>query len=1037
MAERRRRRRLSEEESGEEVSEDSKEVKTRDCPSECVSEDEHSDEVEVSDYESVGDGKKSTEAENGEKEEDEEGDDEDDEEEDDDEDESEEDSEEESEEDSEEESSEVESEGEYIEDGIDEERQSGDGEEQPIDDKDKELDDDEDRRNPAYVPRRGAFYEHDTRITEDAEKEQIRLIPKKKLWKDEGKWQHDRFREDQQAPKSREELMVIYGYDILASDQPPAAPPRMNKPQIRKSQQRQQLHDFIDSKWSGQRNSPDVQRKNYRNKRGSRGGTRGRLGDYEENRRDYLENNGQGEYVDNKREYREIRHEVTDNHWDQPETRRTCIDNRGDSEEIPKQNFVEKKLEDTETKQEVTEKWQPSEDSKQEIIEKPKEEECHLKKESGNDRKETVEIKKEPVEIKRDYGDNRRDYSDNRRDYSDNRRDCSDNRRDYGDNRRDHIDNRRNHGDNRRDHGDNRRDHGDSRRDHGDNRRDHGDNRRDYGDNRRDYGDNRRDYGDNRRDYGDNRRDYGDNRRDYCDNRRDYGDSRRNYGNNHRETVDNRRDFSDNRRDYGDRSYNGETKPNHSYRTNARAGPQRQFSNPSYRNDNGDNPKLDSENSTTYGFRKSPENNNNFKTHENRVYKTNYENGHRNIVDNRAYRNTESNNYCHRNNYENKKRTPDRNFSHEEVHDSIPKQKGAVLNNVEFSGSVVTANNSMEKKSYSKDRRIKGITRTRVPAAPLPENMEDPERNSFNLEAIPADNKSDLGGNASKTENVSRPKRYSTQRQRNVPEVNYPEQIPVEGTTYYSPNFTQGPPHIFHPEQGPPTHQDGAAFQPTMLQAPTPIPYTLPAPRMFGPAPVPVSIPTAPPAMLPPQYIGAGMIYGAPPHGPYQVPVMPGYQSPPPSTHSQTSALSEMFRGGTTYYSTDLQQPSPSRSPVRRHKSAIPIIDPQDVKIQKSQSANSSTPGETTTSAAESNSSEAPEAPSNFAAESNGSHSKDLIVNSSSTSDSTCTSTTVASGGKSIEETNSTPLNTAHKQVELAETCTNEQTTQPILEAAA
>lgn len=47
--------------------------------------------------------------------------------------------------------------------------------EQPGEEKDKELDDDEDRRNPAYVPRRGAFYEHDTRITEDAEKEQQRL----------------------------------------------------------------------------------------------------------------------------------------------------------------------------------------------------------------------------------------------------------------------------------------------------------------------------------------------------------------------------------------------------------------------------------------------------------------------------------------------------------------------------------------------------------------------------------------------------------------------------------------------------------------------------------------------------------------------------------------------------------------------------------------------------------------------------------------------------------------------------------------------
>lgn len=34
---------------------------------------------------------------------------------------------------------------------------------------DKEhVDDDEDKKNPAYVPRKGAFYEHDTRTGEEA-----------------------------------------------------------------------------------------------------------------------------------------------------------------------------------------------------------------------------------------------------------------------------------------------------------------------------------------------------------------------------------------------------------------------------------------------------------------------------------------------------------------------------------------------------------------------------------------------------------------------------------------------------------------------------------------------------------------------------------------------------------------------------------------------------------------------------------------------------------------------------------------------------
>ena len=46
---------------------------------------------------------------------------------------------------------------------------------------------------------------------------------KKKLWKDEGKWMHDRYREDEQNPKSRDELTTLYGYDIRNEDGPPRA----------------------------------------------------------------------------------------------------------------------------------------------------------------------------------------------------------------------------------------------------------------------------------------------------------------------------------------------------------------------------------------------------------------------------------------------------------------------------------------------------------------------------------------------------------------------------------------------------------------------------------------------------------------------------------------------------------------------------------------------------------------------------------------------------------------------------------------------
>ncbi|XP_024117990.1 protein CASC3 [Oryzias melastigma] len=99
------------------------------------------------------------------------------------------------------------------------ERQSGDGQESTDQPETKaagkpgqQLDDDEDRKNPAYIPRKGLFFEHDVRGP--AQEEERPKGRNRKLWKDEGRWEHDRFREEEQAPKSREELIAIYGYDI-------------------------------------------------------------------------------------------------------------------------------------------------------------------------------------------------------------------------------------------------------------------------------------------------------------------------------------------------------------------------------------------------------------------------------------------------------------------------------------------------------------------------------------------------------------------------------------------------------------------------------------------------------------------------------------------------------------------------------------------------------------------------------------------------------------------------------------------------------
>ncbi|XP_051572658.1 protein CASC3-like isoform X2 [Myxocyprinus asiaticus] len=99
------------------------------------------------------------------------------------------------------------------------ERQSGDGQESTEDPENKsaskggqKLDDDEDRKNPAYIPRKGLFFEHDVRG--QAQEEERPKGRHRKLWKDEGRWEHDKFREEEQAPKSREELISFYGYDI-------------------------------------------------------------------------------------------------------------------------------------------------------------------------------------------------------------------------------------------------------------------------------------------------------------------------------------------------------------------------------------------------------------------------------------------------------------------------------------------------------------------------------------------------------------------------------------------------------------------------------------------------------------------------------------------------------------------------------------------------------------------------------------------------------------------------------------------------------
>ncbi|XP_034947916.1 protein CASC3 isoform X2 [Chelonus insularis] len=106
-------------------------------------------------------------------------------------------------------------------------RERGDGQEE--DKPQKKLDDDEDRRNPQYIPKRGTFYEHDDRTTEETAENAVeqpveRETKEKKVWKDkEDRWDHDRYNDEEQAPKSHEELIAVYGYDIRNEEGPPRA----------------------------------------------------------------------------------------------------------------------------------------------------------------------------------------------------------------------------------------------------------------------------------------------------------------------------------------------------------------------------------------------------------------------------------------------------------------------------------------------------------------------------------------------------------------------------------------------------------------------------------------------------------------------------------------------------------------------------------------------------------------------------------------------------------------------------------------------
>merc|ERR1719259_308721 len=117
---------------------------------------------------------------------------------------------------------------------VDDVREAGDGQEEA------KVDDDEDRRNPQYIPKRGNFYEHDDRedsegeagskdgkegSSKDGDEGKDGEPRKQRVWRSEAveKWGHDKFMELEQEPKSKDELVSAYGYDIRNEDNAPRA----------------------------------------------------------------------------------------------------------------------------------------------------------------------------------------------------------------------------------------------------------------------------------------------------------------------------------------------------------------------------------------------------------------------------------------------------------------------------------------------------------------------------------------------------------------------------------------------------------------------------------------------------------------------------------------------------------------------------------------------------------------------------------------------------------------------------------------------
>lgn len=163
----------------------------------------------------------------------------------------------------------------------------------------------------------------------------------------------------------------------------------------------------------------------------------------------------------------------------------------------------------------------------------------------------------------------------------------------------------------------------------------------------------------------------------------------------------------------------------------------------------------------------------------------------------------------------------------------------------------------------------------------------------------------------------NRAKRYSSQRQRAVPEPTPPMHLGVmEAGHYYEPMSYQGP--IYTHGEGPaPIPPQGMLVQPEMhIPHPGLHPHQsggpIANPALYGGPPVSLS-PGQPQQLLPPPFY--------PPPG---VVTFPPY----PAMYPNPQGQSQVTYGGVTYYDTMQQQAQPKPSPPRRTSQPVTVKPP-------------------------------------------------------------------------------------------------------------